>query len=112
MRWLVVAAALGACKTSSKASEAEVRLVQLATNKLAFEAYPQWAAQHPDKACPDKIEDLLALVDATDRNDPWGHSYVMLCGSSVPAGVRGLGVLSLGPDGQQGTTDDIKSWDP
>lgn len=85
---------------------------ELTVQNYANDAYPQWSAAHPDKACPDSISELdqyLGQAGAHGR-DPWGHSYKMFCGANLPAGARGLAVMSLGPDGQEGTADDIKSW--
>jgi Type II secretion system (T2SS), protein G len=104
--------ALVACDPRKEMAENRLNIVRLETKRLALEGYPLWARDHPNKACPDKIEELVAVTQSTEPNDPWGHPYVLLCGSSAPAGVRGAGVLSVGPDGKQGTADDIKSWDP
>ena len=41
-------------------------------------------------------------------NDAWGHPYVYRCpGVKVPAGFD---LLSVGPDGKEGTADDIGNW--
>jgi hypothetical protein len=37
-----------------------------------------------------------------------GASLVL--GDTAPPGAKGFAVLSFGPDGSQGTPDDIKSW--
>jgi hypothetical protein len=83
----------------------------VAVKKLAYEAFAEWAQAHPDKACPDKLEDLAQYMNTRDIHDPWGHPYRMFCGQNLPAGAKGgLAVMSVGPDGQDGTSDDIKSW--
>lgn len=79
--------------------------------QYAFEAFPQWAASHPDKACPDKLADLNEYMSSNDSNDAWGRPLKMMCGVSMPPGVRGLAVMSLGEDGKEGTEDDITSWE-
>lgn len=78
--------------------------------KYAYEAYPSWSAAHPDKGCPDKLEDLNEYMNNKDIKDPWGGTYKMLCGQNLPAGAKGLAVSSPGEDGKEGTADDIKSW--
>jgi hypothetical protein len=78
--------------------------------ELAFEAFPTWAMSHPEKECPDRIEELLALANHTTAVDPWGHPFQMYCGPSLPPGAHGLAVVSAGPDGKVGSADDIKSW--
>jgi hypothetical protein len=86
-------------------------VAQLDVKKFAYEAFGEWSQAHPDKACPDKIEDLSTYMDTKSTNDPWGHPYRMFCGQNLPAGAKGgLAVMSFGPDGQDGTADDIKSW--
>ena len=51
-------------------------------------------------------------MNKKDTKDGWGNELVMLCGENAPAGAStGFGVLSMGPDGKQGTDDDIKSWE-
>jgi hypothetical protein len=35
----------------------------------------------------------------------------MLCGAELPAGAKGLAVMSAGEDGKEGTPDDLKSWE-
>jgi general secretion pathway protein G len=91
--------------------ESKVDIAKATVKKYAFEAYPSWSAAHPDKACPEKLEDLNEYMNNKDVKDPWGGSYKMLCGSSLPAGAKGLAVVSPGEDGKDGTADDIKSWE-
>src|SRR4051794_31864156 len=56
--------------------------------KYAYEAYPSWIAAHPEKACPDKLEELNAYMNNKDVRDPWGGSYKMLCGQGYRPGRR------------------------
>ena len=40
--------------------------------------------------------------------DPWGHPYIYVCpGKHNP---NSYDIISMGPDGQEGTDDDITSW--
>ena len=78
--------------------------------KYAYEAYPSWSAAHPDKGCPDKLEDLNEYMNNKDIKDPWGGTYKMMCGQNLPAGAKGLAVSSPGEDGKEGTADDVKFW--
>jgi hypothetical protein len=99
---------MAACSKSSAPDPDQLKIAALGAKKLAFESYPNWASQHPEKACPAKIEDL----EGGAAKDPWGHSFEMLCGPNLPPGARGgFAVLSFGPDGKEGTPDDIKSWE-
>jgi general secretion pathway protein G len=85
-------------------------IAKLAVGKLAGEAYPQWLARNPGQVCPAQLDDLAELTNKKDTKDPWGNDYKMLCSPSLPAGAKGIAILSLGPDGKEGTEDDIKSW--
>src|SRR5262245_13923882 len=86
-------------------------IAKATAKKYAFEAYPSWAAAHPDKQCPDKLEDLNEYMNNKDTKDPWGGQYKMLCGQNLPAGAKGIAIQSPGEDGKEGTEDDVKSWD-
>lgn len=91
--------------------EAQHGDARLTVEAYANEAYPEWSAAHPDKACPDSLSELDQYMGAKGTGmDPWGHPYKMFCGPNLPAGAHGLAVMSAGPDGQEGTSDDIKSW--
>ena len=92
-------------------SESKVKTTRIKLTQYANEAFPQWSASHPDKACPDKITDLNEYMNSSDANDSWGRPIKMLCGQSLPPGARGIAVASAGEDGKDGTEDDIKSWD-
>jgi general secretion pathway protein G len=89
--------------------ESKVDIAKMTVSKYANEAYPSWASSHSD-ACPKQLSDLNEYMNNKDTKDPWGSDYKMYCGSSLPAGAKGLAVMSNGEDGKEGTTDDIKSW--
>jgi general secretion pathway protein G len=92
-------------------SKSKDDIAALTVKKYAYEAFGEWSQAHPDKACPDKLEDLSQYMDSKDIKDPWGNPYKMFCGQNLPAGAKGgLAVMSSGPDGKDGTEDDIKSW--
>ena len=91
--------------------KSKVDIAQLTVKKYAFEAFGEWSQAHPDKQCPDKLEDLSQYMDSKDVKDPWGNPYKMFCGQNLPAGAKnGLAVMSAGEDGKEGTDDDVKSW--
>ena len=97
------------------ADSEQLRATTLAKlREYAFEAFPQWAAAHPDRDCPNALAELNEYMrgpDASSSNDAWGTPLKMLCGPSLPPGARGIGVISRGQDGKEGTEDDIKSWE-
>jgi prepilin-type N-terminal cleavage/methylation domain-containing protein len=89
----------------------KVDTTKIKIKKYAFEAYPSWSASHPGKSCPEKLADLNEYMNSNDSNDSWGRPLKMLCGSELPAGARGLAIMSAGEDGKDGTPDDVKSWE-
>src|SRR5262249_4445686 len=91
--------------------ESKEKIAKATVQKYVYEAYPQWSSAHPDKACPEKLEDLNEYMNNKDAADPWGGKFKVLCGPNLPAGAKGLAVMSPGPDGKEGTEDDVKSWD-
>jgi general secretion pathway protein G len=91
--------------------ESKEKIASATVKKYAFDAYPQWAASHPDKSCPANLEDLNEYMNNKDIKDPWGNPYKMLCGPNLPPGAKGIAVMSAGEDGKEGTPDDIKSWE-
>lgn len=72
---------------------------------------------------PNTEQGLEALVEETDveplprrypeggyvkrlENDPWGNAYQLL----NPGDNGDIDIFSMGPDGEQGTEDDIGNW--
>jgi hypothetical protein len=109
---VAVLVAVAACNESMKKfSNSKTDAARSMTKQLAFEAYPQWSQTHTTKMCPDKIDELAEFVNEPHLADPWGHPYKMLCGPAAPPDAKGMLVVSLGEDGQDGTADDIKSTD-
>ena len=84
--------------------ESKVDIAARAPSKeLRVRGVPVVVASHPDKACPDKLEDLNEYMNSKDIKDPWGNPYKMFCGPSLPAGVKGgIAVMSGGPRRQRG----------
>ncbi|MBA3818735.1 MAG: prepilin-type N-terminal cleavage/methylation domain-containing protein [Deltaproteobacteria bacterium] len=94
--------------------ESKGETTKIKVRKFAHEAYPSWAAAHQDKQCPDKLTDLNEYANDQSKeatNDAWGRPLKMTCGPTNAPGVKGLGVMSFGEDGQENTSDDIKSWE-
>ena len=92
--------------------ESKEEVAKLAETDMVNTAFPAWATRHGDKGCPDKLEDLSDYMNKKDTKDPWGNPYKMFCGQNLPPGAKGgFAVSSAGPDGKEGTSDDIKSWE-
>lgn len=91
--------------------DSKVDTTKMIVSKIANEAYTHWTMK-TGKQCPDSLKDLEKYRNKKDTKDGWGNELIMLCGSNAPAGATtGFAVLSMGPDGKQGTEDDIKSWE-
>lgn len=76
--------------------------------KLAYESYPQWVSRPANTG---KCPTIAQLAEyGGSLKDPWGAEYVIKC-QNLPAGAKGIAVLSKGADGSEGTPDDLKSWD-
>jgi len=98
-------------KVMAAFGDSKKKTTTIKLNQYANEAYPQWSANHPDKQCPEKLMDLNEQMNSKDINDSWGRPIKMFCGPNLPPGVKGLGVMSAGEDGKEGTEDDLKSWE-
>ena len=75
--------------------------------RYAFEAFPQWAMDHQNRACPDAIDELSPFIPRAHALDDWGNPLELRCGN----GYRGAYVRSAGADGRFETLDDITSND-
>jgi general secretion pathway protein G len=77
--------------------------------KAAREAVTQYMLETP--SCPHSIEDLVSgkYLEKTNAKDPWGSNMIMRCPGTND--TEGADIVSPGPDKQEGTADDIKSWE-
>lgn len=75
--------------------------------RYAFEAFPLWAMEHQNRACPDSLDELSPFIPRSHTLDDWGTPLELRCGN----GYRGAYVRSAGADGRFGTADDITSND-
>jgi hypothetical protein len=91
------------------AAEANRKLTQIKVQKYVHEAYPAWRQAHPGKECPQRLVELNEYMEDSDANDAWGRPLKMFCGDDLAAGAKGIEVLSLGRDAEEGTEDDIKA---
>lgn len=86
-----------------KCFESKGEIAIATARQYAYEAYPSWAAAHPDRACPVCLHELNEYTNNKSVRDPWGNEYQMSCDG------RGIVVQSVGEDGRSGTADDISS---
>jgi len=58
--------------------------------------------------CPKSMDDLVAQKYLPKKQkDPWNREIIIRCPGTV--NTDGVDVMSLGPDGQEGTADDVKA---
>jgi hypothetical protein len=110
----------GACTdppaaTRAPAAEPQVKPqvmeFRLAVRKLSWyrSRYQLWSEKNPG-TCPGSLSEMVGGDTEPQLHvDPWGRPFVMKCGDKAPEG-HAFGVMSLGPDGQEGTDDDLRSW--
>lgn len=87
--------------------KSQVKTARIAANKVA-QATQQFMIDNNNN-CPTALDDVIAqkFLQAKDKKDPWNRDYLMRCPGQQ--NTDGVDIVSLGPDGQEGTADDIKS---
>ena len=87
----------------AKVSAAKMRV------HAARDAVTQYMIETP--SCPRSIDELVQgkFLDRDKAKDPWGSPIVLKCPGTND--TDGADVSSPGPDKQDGTADDIRSWD-
>ncbi len=111
MRLVILALLVTSACSGNKAGDPKLReQAVLEIKRFVNEAYPAWALAHPEKACPDKLDELTEYATPSTRIDPWGNPYYLLCGKKLPGDARGIAIYSFGADGEDDTADDVLSW--
>ena len=61
--------------------------------------------------CPKGVDDLVAqkYLEKSSAKDPWGKDFAFKCPGTNE--TDGADITSSGRDKQEGTADDIKSWE-
>jgi prepilin-type N-terminal cleavage/methylation domain-containing protein len=91
---------------------AKIETTRMKLDMYANQAFTAWSMAHPQAMCPDRVADLDDYMNEQNPNDAWGNPIKLMCGASLPPGARHIALLSAGPDGKEGTDDDLKSWEP
>ena len=78
--------------------------------KAARDATAQYMMDNSSE-CPSGIDELVwrKYLDRNNAKDPWGRDFIFHCPGSCDSACADIS--SAGPDKQQGTPDDIKSWE-
>ena len=87
---------------------------QVSSAKLRVKAARDAVAQYMmdnTSSCPRSIDDLVAqkYLDRSNAKDPWGKEFIFHCPGTND--TDSADISSAGPDKQEGTPDDIKSWE-
>jgi general secretion pathway protein G len=61
-------------------------------------------------ANPGNLPNWKVYIERPIVNDPWGNPYVYVCPGTH--NTDGYDLHSFGPDGQDGTEDDLDNWTP
>jgi general secretion pathway protein G len=87
---------------------------QVSTARLRVKAARDATAQYMmdnTSNCPRSIDDLVAqkYLDRSNAKDPWGKDFLFQCPGTKD--TDSADISSAGPDKQEGTSDDVKSWE-
>jgi general secretion pathway protein G len=86
--------------------KANIKVARVAVNEIAQKTI-QYMTDNSNE-CPKGLDDLVAQKYIPKKQkDPWNRDYILRCPGTI--NTDGVDVVSLGPDGQEGTADDIKA---
>ena len=84
---------------------------QMKTARIQVNEIMQKAQQYMmdnNNECPKSLDDMVAQKYLPKKpKDPWNKDYIFRCPGTVNA--DSVDVISVGPDGQEGTADDVKA---
>jgi general secretion pathway protein G len=92
----------------------QFKKAQISTARLRVKAARDATAQYMidnTSNCPRGIDDLVSqkYLDRNNAKDPWGKDLIFHCPGTND--TDSADVSSAGPDKQEGTADDIRSWE-
>jgi general secretion pathway protein G len=84
----------------------QVKTARIQVNEIMQKA--QQYMMDNNNECPKTMDDLVAQKYMPRRQkDPWNKDFIMRCPGQI--NTDGIDVISVGPDGTEGTADDIKA---
>jgi general secretion pathway protein G len=89
-----------------RAIDAQIMVTRMHVQQLGALVFHHRLANNGD--CPSTKQWVEDKTLKSEPKDPWGHLLVVVCPGEHEEG--GADIISLGPDGQAGTKDDIESW--
>jgi hypothetical protein len=101
---------VGCGQVARELDDSKRELARVQVRKIANELYLRWRIAAA-RDCPEGIAELIKDEPGLAA-DPWGAPFRITCGPGAPPSVNGLGAFSVGPDGKEGTADDVTSWEP
>jgi general secretion pathway protein G len=92
----------------------QFKKAQISTARLRVKAARDATSQFMidnSSTCPRGIDDLVSqkYLDRNNAKDPWGKELIFRCPGTND--TDSADISSTGPDKQDGTPDDIKSWE-
>jgi len=119
----LMAMAVVAVQGTQKKANARIALAYIGTLKTAVDRYVVDVGYPPTSeqglaalvSCPADISEGdwggPYIQDTAKKNDPWGNEYQYVSPASRSGSTtREFDIWSFGPDRQNGTDDDIGSW--
>ena len=86
----------------------QVKTARIQVNEIMQKA--QQYMMDNNNECPKSMDDLVAQKYMPRRQkDPWNKDFIMRCPGQI--NTDGIDVISVGPDGTEGTADDIKAME-
>jgi general secretion pathway protein G len=86
--------------------KSQVKVARIAVNEIAQKTI-QYMTDNSNE-CPKTVDDLVAQKYIPKKQkDPWNRDFILRCPGTI--NTDGFDIVSLGPDGQEGTADDIKA---
>ena len=89
-----------------RARDGQIMVTRMHVQQLGAMVFQHRLANNGE--CPSTQQWVEDKTLKFEPKDPWGHSLVIVCPGEHEEG--GADIISLGPDGQSGTKDDIESW--
>jgi general secretion pathway protein G len=84
----------------------QVKTARIQVNEIMQKA--QQYMMDNNNECPKGLDDLVAQKYLTRKQkDPWNKDFILRCPGQI--NTDGIDVISVGPDGTEGTADDVKA---
>ncbi len=109
----IIALIMGVIVVPRLIGSSENAKIQIAKTQMnqVMGAYELWSL-NTRKTCPESVTSIMKSSGSQpEETDPWGQNYRIVCDPSILSNGKRFGLMSVGPDGQPDTDDDIKTWE-